>query len=245
MNTRKNAVIFSWSGGKDASMALHTIQTEGIHHIDSLLTTINGSLQRVTMHGVPAALIEKQAQEIGLPLFFTPLPDNISMEMYSEITKRQAEVHKDSGIYGYVYGDINLEDLRAFREKELSENNLVGIYPLWEKNTLDLAREFIKSGFKAIVVTVSSRVLDKTFVGREFDAQFLRDLPSDVDPCGENGEFHTFVYDGPIFSQPIPIKVGDKTYKNYSPSKDDDNYSSESDNETWDKGFWFCDLQTS
>ncbi len=245
MRSGKNQVVLNWSGGKDASLALWRIWKDNILKPHILLTTINGDLQRVTMHGVPVSLIEKQANQIGLPLEFTELPENISMTKYSEITERVALKHKNQGVTKYVYGDINLEDLKKFRDKELSKSGIEGIYPLWNSNTSELAQEFINSGFKAIVVAISSKVLDESFVGREFDQTFLDDLPATVDPCGENGEFHTFVYDGPIFKNRIEFKTGKVTYKQYSPSKDDDDcFCCDSDTQTaWDKGFWFCDLQ--
>lgn len=244
MKTLKDQVIINWSGGKDASMALWQIWKNPHLKPIALLTTINGNLQRVTMHGVPVSFIQKQADLIGLPLELTELPENISMTSYNEITKKVALAHKKIGVSTYVYGDINLEDLKAFRDKELAKSEIKGLYPLWGRDTKVLSQEFISTGFKAIVVAVSSRVLDKSFAGREFDQSFLNDLPDNVDPCGENGEFHTFVYDGPLFPIPISITPGEITYKKYSSSRDDDDCTC-NDTDTqdeWDKGFWFCDL---
>jgi uncharacterized protein (TIGR00290 family) len=236
--------VFSWSGGKDASMALMEIMKSEKSDIHTLMTTVNKRLQRVTMHGVPIELIQNQADSIGLDLEVVGLPEDINMADYSKLMHSVAVNHQKQGVSEYIYGDINLEDLRLFRDTELKQAQLKSRYPLWEKNTLELAKEFIRAGFKAIVVAVNSNVLNESFAGRIFDNSFLTDLPADVDPCGENGEFHTFVFDGPIFNRPVLFKKGEISYHTYKtnvevvdcfccdivPIKD------------WDKGFWFCDL---
>ncbi|MFT6802817.1 MAG: hypothetical protein ACJA2N_002008 [Salibacteraceae bacterium] len=238
-------VIFSWSGGKDAAMALFKIKENTDLKIQALLTTINKSLQRVTMHGVPLNLTEAQAKSIGIPLEVVELPENISMVDYTTQMNKVGETHKAKQISKYIYGDINLADLKRFRDTELDKVGIEGVYPLWNQNTKTLAQEFLSKGFKAVVVAVNSKLLNKSFVGRDFDQSFLNDLPEGVDFCGENGEFHTFVYDGPIFTTPIAFKKGAVSYHTYQPTKEDEDCfccDPEPDHQ-WDKGFWFCDLQ--
>ena len=244
MKMQQEKAVFNWSGGKDATLALALILKNDSIKIDRLITTINGNLQRVTMHGVPVSLMEKQANSLDIPLSFLELPEDISMTRYSEITQELAQTHKNQGISKYIYGDIFLEDLKQFRDKELAINQIEGIYPLWKKNTSELAKYFIDEGYKAIVVATNSKLLNENFVGKYFDHSFLAMLPEGVDPCGENGEFHTFVYDGPIFKEPIPFTKGKPTYKTYSPkAEDDDCFCCDSEEDkTWDKGFWFCEL---
>ena len=244
MEMQQEKVIFNWSGGKDATMALAAMLQDNSIKIEQLVTTINGNLQRVTMHGVPVSLIRKQAKSMRLPLHFLELPEDISMTRYSEITQTAAKVHKEDGITKYVYGDIFLEDLKSFRDKELAINGIEGIYPLWKKDTKELANTFINDGYKAIVVATNSKLLNKNFVGKEFDNDFLNNLPEGVDPCGENGEFHTFVYDGPIFKEPISFTKGEPTYKTYSPKQEGDDCfcCDPEEDKSWDKGFWFCEL---
>jgi uncharacterized protein (TIGR00290 family) len=235
--------ILNWSGGKDATMALHQLREEKDVKIVSLLTTINAERRRITMHGVHEDLLQAQIKSIGESVELMELPENISMDKYSKITQGVAKNHFKEGVTHYAYGDINLTDLRQFRDTELAKNNITPIYPLWEKPTADLAQEFIKLGYKAIIVATSSNKLDDSFVGKLYDENFLNSLPKDVDPCGENGEFHTFVFDGPIFKTPINVTVGDKTYQTYTPSKnDDDCFCDKEDQQDWDKGFWFCEL---
>ena len=235
--------ILNWSGGKDATMALHQLREEKDVKIVSLLTTINGERRRITMHGVHEDLLQAQIKSIGESLELMELPENISMSKYSEITNQVAKKHTKEGITHYAYGDINLADLRKFRDNELEKNSLTPIYPLWERPTSELATEFINLGYKAIVVAVSSNKLDESFVGRVYDQEFINSLPKGVDPCGENGEFHTFVFDGPIFNTPIKLSVGEKTYQTYTPSKnDDDCFCDKPEQKEWDKGFWFCEL---
>ena len=245
MDTPKKNVIFSWSGGKDASMALWETLTNSNIKVERLLTTINKQLQRVTMHGVPLSLMQRQAELIGISLQTVELPENISMSKYNDVMQEVGENHKSEGITEYIYGDINLVDLRDFRNEELKKVGLSASYPLWNKNTTQLANNFISNGFKAIVVAANSKLLTESFVGREFDSSFLNDLPEGVDPCGENGEFHTFVYDGPIFKSPILFKKGQTTYQTYNPKEEDDQCfcTEENPDSNWDKGFWFCDLE--
>lgn len=245
MQNQSKKVVVNWSGGKDASLSLYQyLKKHDRSSIHSLFTTINERLQRITMHGVPVSLLEKQVKSLGLELELIGLPEDISMEKYSEVMRDRSRIHKESGVIEYVYGDINLVDLRAFRDQELEGSKITPIYPLWNKETGDLAKEFINLGFKAIVVATNSKLLKKEFAGRLYDQDFLNDLPEGVDPCGENGEFHTFVFDGPIFKNPVEFEKGEVTYKTYQPDEDDSDCfcCDKEPDDTWDKGFWFCEI---
>ncbi len=175
-----------------------------------LLTTISEEFNRVSMHGVRKKLLEKQANSIGIPLITISLPKDISNEEYEEVMYREMLDFKCHRVYHVVFGDIFLEDIRDYREKNLSKIGMNAIFPLWKiKDTKELAREFIDLGFKAIITVVDSNFLDKSYVGNMFDTDFIESLPSEVDPCGENGEFHTFVFDGPIFFDPVKFQKGE------------------------------------
>lgn len=222
----------NWSSGKDSALALYIILQENTYTINTLVTTVNQKYKRISMHGVDEILLKKQAESIGLPLDIIYFPEEVSMETYDSIMKNNLQKFVDRGNEYAVFGDVFLEDLRKYREEKLAELNLKGVFPLWKEDSKSVMKKFLSLGFKAITVSVNANLLDKNFVGREIDEQFINDLPSNVDPCGENGEFHTFVYDGPIFSKPINVKVGEKVLKTYPSNK----------NDTWDNSFWYCDL---
>ncbi len=215
-------------------MALFLALTEENQSIDLLVTTVNTDRDRVSMHGLPVALLRKQAEAIGIPLREIKLPESISMENYTETMEAEFRELVDMGFTHAIYGDILLEDLREYRQKSLQNVGLQGVYPLWKQNTATLARKIIDLGFKAITVAVSDKLLGRDFCGREYDQAFLDDLPGGVDPCGENGEFHTFVYDGPNFKNPIPFKVGERVKRDLN--------TSSTENGNWESIFWFCDL---
>ena len=238
--TKENTIL-SWSGGKDAALALHLLKEDNVK-IESLFTTINKDLQRITMHGVHVDLLMQQADSLGQSIDLIELPENITMSKYNAIMGRFLKGKVQEHVSEIVFGDIFLQDLRNYRDKEMSQYNLSTLYPLWQKSTKQIAEQFISLGFKAIIVAISSDKLDKSYAGREFDLDFINSLPDTVDPCGENGEFHTFVYDGPIFSYPIQLRTGEITYKKYETSTDDDCFCTDETSSDWDKGFWFCDL---
>ena len=233
----KHKSLFNWSGGKDSSLCLyHALQDERFD-IQYLLTTINGKYKRISMHGVSENLLDNQAKSIGIPLRKLFLPEIPSMLEYESIVTKELEEAKAQNINISIFGDIFLEDLREYREKQLAKKGFTAMFPLWKRDTMDVAREFIELGFKAIIVSVDGRFLDKSFVGRIFDESFLNDLPKNVDPCGENGEFHSFVFDGPIFKYPVTFKKGEKVYKEYK--------SHHKDGPKENIGFWYCDLMSS
>lgn len=202
-------VILSWSGGKDSAMSLHEIQKPNNYEVSALLTTVTEDYDRISMHGVRRILLEQQAESLGLPLEKIYITKNASNDEYeTKIEEKLVEYHR-KGVSSVVFGDIFLEDLRKYREGNLSKIGMKGIFPIWKRDTTELASTFMDLEFKAVVTCVDSKVLDKTFVGRMFDKQFLTDLPTGVDPCGENGEFHSFVYDGPIFREKIKFTIGE------------------------------------
>jgi len=202
-------VVLSWSGGKDSALTLHEIQKTGNYDIIGLLTTVTKDYDRVSMHGVRRILVERQARALELPLDVVMLSKDSSMEEYEQKMREVNARYLKNGASSVVFGDIFLEDVRRYREDNLSKIGLKGIFPLWGRDTYEVANKFIELGFKAIVTCVDSKTLDKRFVGRTFTRQFLSELPPEVDPCGENGEFHSFVYDGPIFNERIPYTKGE------------------------------------
>jgi uncharacterized protein (TIGR00290 family) len=202
-------IFLSWSGGKDSSLALYEIQKAGTHNVAALLTTITEDYDRISMHGVRRALLERQAESLGLPLHAVLIPPQCINATYEERMKEALTQHLARGVRRVAFGDIFLEDLRVYREKNLAQVGMQALFPIWKRDTRELAREFLRLGFRAIAVCVDPRVLDASFAGRELDASFFADLPPGVDPCGENGEFHTCVLAGPMFCQPVPAALGE------------------------------------
>jgi uncharacterized protein (TIGR00290 family) len=243
----KEKVIFNWSGGKDSAFCLHKILQEQQYEVICLLTTISQPYQRISMHGVRVELLDIQAERIGLPLLKIQIPEMPTMEVYDNTMAAVLTDLKNKGVTASIFGDIFLEDLRKYREEKLAEVNLKGVFPLWNIPTRQLIREFIDSGFKAVTTCVNDKYLDKSFVGRIIDDDFLNDLPDGVDACGENGEYHSFVYDAPIFSKPIEFKKGEIVYRKYSTSEPDDlstvdSGTTRNTDSPFDNGFWYCDL---
>ena len=205
-------VVFSWSGGKDSVLALFLLNREKFN-VRTLITSISEEYIRVSMHGVRKELLEKQANSIGIPVITISLPKETTNEEYEKIMKREMLYFKSHRIYHVVFGDIFLEDIRNYRESNLSKIGMKAMFPLWKKDTMELAQNFINLGFKAIITSIDSKFLDGSFVGKIFDRDFLDSLPPNVDPCGENGEFHSFVFDGPIFSYPIKFQKGEIVFR--------------------------------
>jgi uncharacterized protein (TIGR00290 family) len=217
----REPILFCWSGGKDSAMALHTLLQRSDVHIAALLTTVTEGYERISMHGVRRELLERQAQSIGLPLHEVRIPPQCVNPIYEARMEEALRVYFESGVRKVAFGDIFLEDLRAYREKNLARVGMTAIFPIWKRDTRELIRFFHANKFRAVAVCVDSKVLDPSFAGRELDESFFRDLPPHADPCGENGEFHTFVFDGPIFQSPIPVRAGEVVNRD---------------------GFIFCDL---
>ena len=202
-------ILFCWSGGKDSAMALHALLQRNDVRVTALLTTVTGGYERISMHGVRRELLEQQAQSIGLPLHEVRIPPQCVNPIYEARMEEALRVHYQAGVRTVAFGDIFLEDLRAYREKNLARIGMTAIFPIWKRDTRELIRNFHAARFRSIAVCVDPKVLDRSFAGRELDQQFFLDLPSAVDPCGENGEFHTFVFDGPVFHKPIFVRTGE------------------------------------
>ncbi len=227
---QKLKTYLNWSSGKDSALALYDLQHSGEYEVQLLLTTVNAHYGRVSMHGLRKEVLLAQAAATGLPLQIVELPVEVTNEVYENHLGKTVEKLSEQGFKCAAFGDILLADLRAYREQQLADKGLKAVFPLWDCDTKLLAQRFLETGFKAIVVTVDAAKLDRSFVGRTFDEAFLADLPAGIDPCGENGEFHTFCYDGPIFRHPVLFEAGEIVYREYSLG------------EGVVSGFWYCDL---
>jgi uncharacterized protein (TIGR00290 family) len=208
-DTGNATVLISWSGGKDSCLALYEIQREQKYRVAALLTTVTRDYDRISMHGVRRALLERQAASLGLSLHQVFISKRATNEEYEMKIDEAFSLYRDRGINSIVFGDLFLEDIRAYREQFLIRHNMRGLFPVWKRDTALFIREFLRLGFRAVVTCVDSQVLDQSFAGRLIDESFLSSLPSHVDPCGENGEFHSFVFDGPIFTVPVKFSLGD------------------------------------
>ena len=240
----KQPAIFNWSGGKDSALALYKVQQSGRYEVQTLLTSLSEPYQRISMHGVRAALLDQQTASLGLPCHKLYLPEMPTMDAYEQLLDRTLHELKSAGATAAIFGDIFLADLRQYRENQLAKLDLQAVFPLWGASTSELVREFISLGFKTVTTCVNDKYLDQSFVGRVIDEAFLRDLPAHVDPCGENGEFHTFVFDGPLFRQPITFEKGEIVYRKYTapPQPDDPDDNASTAPSPFDNGFWYCDL---
>jgi uncharacterized protein (TIGR00290 family) len=234
MNNPK--AIFCWSGGKDSAYCLHKVLLKRSYEVRYLLTTINDKYKRISMHGVREELLEKQAGAIGIDLLKVTVSEGTNSEYERQIETILLKA-KAEGISHVIYGDIFLEDLRVYREKNLEKIQMQGVFPLWKLDTKWLINDFIAKGFKTITCCINDAYLHEEWVGREIDTAFVNQLPATVDPCGENGEFHTFCYEGPLFKKKILFSVGEKVYKPIE-VKTDHAFASPSNT----KGLWFCDL---
>lgn len=217
----KPKILLAWSSGKDSAWALHVLRREAKYEIAGLFTTLNSEFDRVAMHGTRRALVELQAEAAGLPLTLIPLPWPCSNDDYEKAMGRFCAGAAEQGVTAMAFGDLFLEDIRAYRVRQLEGTGLEPVFPVWGIPTASLGEKMIDSGLRARLVCVDPKVLAPDFAGREFDRQLLSDLPKEVDPCGENGEFHSFVYAGPMFNREIPVKSGERVLRD---------------------GFWYADL---
>ncbi|HJQ30856.1 MAG TPA: diphthine--ammonia ligase [Pyrinomonadaceae bacterium] len=211
----------SWSGGKDSCLALRELRQSPDYRVAALLTTVTRDYDRVQMHGVRRVLLERQAAALGLPLHEVFINKGATNEEYEAKMAEAFSPYRERGIERVAFGDLFLEEIRDYREQFLARHRMRGLYPVWGRDTTELVREFIGLGFKAVVTCVDGKVLDSSFAGMMINEDFLSALPAHVDPCGENGEFHTFVFDGPIFKEAVRLSVGEKVARD---------------------SFWFCDL---
>lgn len=207
--SEREPVLFCWSGGKDSAMALHVLLQDPQVEVVALLTTVTEGYDRISMHGVRRELLQRQAQSIGLPLHEVFIPPECVNSIYEARMEAALRVHLENGVRRVAFGDIFLEDLRAYREKNLARVGMTALFPIWKRDSRELIDSFHALGFRSIAVCVNPKVLDRSFAGRELDASFFADLPARVDCCGENGEFHTFAFDGPIFKERIRFVVGE------------------------------------
>ena len=232
----KQKAIFCWSGGKDSSLCLYEVLKDKNYDVRYLLTTVNENFKRISMHGVQEELLRRQAESLDIELKIVYVKEGSNAEYERNMEKVLLEA-KAEGIHHVIFGDIFLEDLRKYREDNLAKAGMTAIFPLWKRDTKELMSQFIELGFKTVTCCVNDYYLGEDQVGAEINSQFVADLPDNVDPCGENGEFHTFCYAGPIFSKQIQFKKGENVYKPLE-VKGDSVCSSVANT----KGFWFCEL---
>ncbi len=205
----RKKTLLSWSSGKDSAWTLHVLRQRSDVEVVGLMTTMNQVYQRIAIHAVRLELLRLQAQAAGLPLQLIDLPSPCTNAQYEQAMSGFIRQSQHDGIECIAFGDLFLTDIRAYREEKLSGMGIEPLFPIWQMPTRELAREMISSGLRAVVTCVDPKQLPASFAGREFNEQFLRDLPGDVDPCGERGEFHTFAFDGPMFDQAVPVAVGE------------------------------------
>lgn len=204
---RKRAWL-SWSSGKDSAWSLEVVRRQGEYDVEALLTTVNAEYQRVAMHAVRESLLRQQAESTGIPLVTVPIPYPCPNESYEKAMAAAIGGARSRGITHMIFGDLFLEDIRRYREEKLAGTGITPVFPLWGLDTSRLANEMVEGGLRALLTCVDPGKLDASFAGRSFDAELLADLPPGVDPCGENGEFHTFACQGPMFQKPIAVERG-------------------------------------
>ena len=202
-------VLLAWSGGKDSAMALYELRKASGIEIVGLLTTVTEGYDRISMHGVRRALLERQAESLGLALSIATIPPDCPNQVYEARMQKVLERSQSDGIEAVAFGDLFLEEIRRYRESNMARVGMRSIFPLWGRNTRDLMQDFLTLGFKGVVVCVDTQQIPASFAGRTIDNAFLHDFPPGADPCGENGEFHTFVFDGPVFKEPIALEKGE------------------------------------
>lgn len=233
----KNKTYFNWSSGKDSALALYHLLKDERYTVDELITTINSHYNRVSMHGLRKELLKAQTEALQIKSSFIELPEMPDMVVYEQKMTEAVTRLKNDGFTHTAFGDIFLEDLKTYRENQLAKVGLHAVFPIWKRDTSELIHEFLDLGFKTIVVCANSKYFNEDFVGTVIDENFIHNLPKGVDPCGENGEFHTFCFDGPIFKNPISFTIGEKVYREYDSPKTD---NSQNDSDTY--GVWYCDL---
>ena len=241
----KEKIVFCWSGGKDSALALNRLRQDSRYEIISLLTTCNENFQRVSMHGIRLELLDRQAKSIGLPLEKIFVSQRSSNEEYQQKMSACLRAHQARGVTGCAFGDIFLEDLKQWREENLARIGMRGIFPIWKEDSRELIREFFALDFGTVICCANDAWLGEDAVGRNIDEEFIRSLPANVDPCGENGEFHTFAFAGPVFRQQVKFKVGKKIYRPVEATHPTDSHSAyvcPTAGPRTTKGFWFCDL---
>lgn len=230
----KEKVVLFWSGGKDSAFALFKMQLENKYEVVALISTLNQKYKRLSMHGIREDLIEAQSQSIGIPLFKMYVNEGTHKE-YNQVLNSTLQSFSKQGIHKVAYGDIFLEDLREYRDKMLTKQNMEGLYPLWKSKTSTIILDFLNAGFKTKICCVYSKYLKKEICGKDLNIEMIEQFPTIVDPCGENGEFHTYCFDGPIFKRgPIQIDLGKIIYKPVKMPQEDSSFH--------EFGFWYSDI---
>lgn len=219
-SNRKKAV-FNWSGGKDSALALLRAMRSGEYEIVALLTTVNRDNRRSTMHAIPESLLRAQAASIGLPLHFVALAPEGDPAGYAAAMRAAVELFREKGVSHFIFGDIFLDDIRAYREEQLTPYGIEVVEPLWGRTSGETMEEFLASGLKTVVVATMADRLGEEYISRTIDRNFVASLPAGVDPCGENGEYHTFCYDGPVFRRPVPFETGEPVLISHEIRQDD------------------------
>jgi len=206
----RQRTLLSWSSGKDSAWSLHLLRRNPAIDVTALLTTFNGTADRVAMHAVRRELVEAQARRIALPVWSIDLPWPCSNAVYEDLMRDMCRRALQADITAVAFGDLFLQDIRDYRERQMEATGLKPVFPVWQIPTSELAEEMIRAGVKAKVTCIDRSKLDVSYAGREYDREFLSSLPAGIDPCGENGEFHTFVYDAPVFTSAIKVEVGER-----------------------------------
>lgn len=227
--------VFNWSGGKDSALALRKVLQSGQYEIVSLLTTINSKDKRSTMHAIPLSVLQRQANSLGIPLYIVDIIPEGQIDDYENAMRGSVEHFKAEGVTCFIFGDIFLHDVRSYREKQLKPYGIEVVEPLWGKSSPEIMEEFLASGLKTVIVTTMADVLGEDFVGKDITRELIDQLPEGCDPCGENGEYHTFCYDGDIFNQPVSYKLGKPLHKTYSIKMDT--------GEMKDFSYWFGNFE--
>ncbi|PTU31434.1 diphthine--ammonia ligase [Stenotrophobium rhamnosiphilum] len=238
MSLSKPKAVMAWSGGKDSSLALHRVLSQGDYEVTALLTTLSSEFRRISMHGVREELLEQQAQSLGISLVKMEVLERTNIAYEKELERHLREF-KSQGVEAVIFGDIHLVDLRAYRETILDRVGLKGIFPLWQEAPQALLNEFFAEGFRSVTCCVDAQRLGEEHVGRVLDAAFVQSLPADVDVCGENGEYHSYCFDGPIFQRPVAYSLGEKQFRPLvlNPANPGCDLPASST-----PGFWYCDL---
>lgn len=232
----KTRAILCWSGGKDSAFCLHRVQKEGLFDVRYLLTTVNERFKRVSMHGIREELLDRQVESTGIPLLKVRVSEGSNQE-YEQKMDEVLSKARSEGIDHVIFGDIFLEDLREYRKENLARAGMKAVFPLWKTDTASLIREFADLGFGAVICCTNDAFLGKEWLGRTIDASFPEVLPARVDPCGENGEYHTFCFKGPVFNKEIPFTAGEKVFQPLNLPENDRNVLPST------RGFHFVDLR--
>lgn len=227
--------VFNWSGGKDSALALHKVLQEKEYEVVSLLTTVSSETQRSTLHGIPVSLLQKQANSLGIPLHVAYTTPRGDVADYEKLMEKAVNDFKAMGVGYFIFGDIFLGEIKAYREKQLNPYGIEVVEPLWGKTSEEVMDEFVASGLKTIIVVTMADILDDTFIGRHLDQSLVDDLPQGMDICGENGEYHTFCYDGAMFRYPVPYVLGEPEKKSFPVKFDDGTVK--------DFSYWFANLK--